>query len=200
MSSKVEMCNLALASMGADSIRDFSEGNKRSRMCDVFFDITRDYLLSLFDWPFARKYVKLNAIADPAGAPDGWSAYMLPADCMTPRNIAPLGTNTKWRQQGGWILTQASSDVYLYYTAKISNETLYSSPFSNLLILGLASRIAPAISKDKAISNTLKEEYKIAQAEMWESEANIGSEWVDHDGDPENDSFVTGDSFTEIPK
>lgn len=198
MPSKVEICNIALASMGADSIRDFSEGNKRSRMCDVFFDTTRDYLLSRFDWPFARKYVQLNAIADPVGVPDGWYAFQVPTDCKTPRDIAPAGTNIQWRLQADWILVKKSEDVYLYYTAKIMDETKFSDSFSNLLALGIASRIAPTISKDKAVAKMLYSEYRSEQADMWESEANIGSDWVDHDGDPENDSFVTGESFSSI--
>ena len=52
--SKIGICNLALAHLGADSIRSFEETNKRARMADVFFDQVRDYLLSKFDWPFFR--------------------------------------------------------------------------------------------------------------------------------------------------
>lgn len=199
MISKIDICNMSLASMGADSIRDFSEGNKRSRMCDVFFDITRDYLLSRFDWPFARKYAKLNQVSVSEGIPDGWYAFQIPADCMAPRDIAPLGTNIKWRVQGDKILCQ-KTEIYLHYTVKILDENKFSNTFSNLLTLGLAARISPAISKDKAITRMLYEEYKRELPDMWESEANIGNEWVDNDGDPENDSFVTGDSFTEIPE
>ena len=60
--SKIGICNLALAAIGEDSIRDFADGNKRARMCDVFYETTRDYLLGQFDWAFARRQQALQQL------------------------------------------------------------------------------------------------------------------------------------------
>ena len=117
-SSKIHICNIALASLGAQSIRSFDEDNKAARMCDTFFDSTRDYLLSKFDWPFARAMAKLQAIDTSAETlPPGYTAYGLPNDCRTPRDILPPGSRQSWELIGDRIYTEVAGDIFLQYTS-----------------------------------------------------------------------------------
>jgi hypothetical protein len=197
--SEVSICNLALATLGADSIRDFSEDNKRARMCKNFYDATRDYLLAKFDWPFSRSFKNLNQL-DLTGedTPDGEYGYQLPIDCQTPRDVHPMGSSTPWRIVGQRLYTTLTA-VGLYYTKTETNPAIFSNPFVNLLALGVAVRMCAPITQDKALAKVLFEQYQVEMGEVWESEANVGNEYRMFDENPENDSFVTGEALGNPP-
>lgn len=201
--SKVEICNVALAMLGADPIRSFEEKNKRARMAEIFFDFTRDYLLSRFDWPFARKFVKLQPLAESSDLtiPEGKTAYQLPNDCHTPRDLHPPGSKDKWYIMGDVLLCDIEPEqagVYLYYTAKTVDMNIYPHTFCNLLSLGLAVKLCAPISQDKPLQRALIEQFAAEQMNVWESEANVGEDYRAHDEDPNNDTFVYPDGVTPI--
>ena len=188
--SKVGICNLAFAMIGASAIRDFDESNKRARMAEVFYEPTRDYLLTKFDWPFARKYKKLQRLAaSDTDIPDGLFAFQLPNDCKTPRNIAPYGSRVKWEVYGT-SLVAATETASLFYTVQEVNPTRFSDTFVHLLSLGLAVKLAPVITQDKQLVATLQDQFIRGQNEAWESDANIGNLYREYDEDPNNDTFV----------
>lgn len=194
--SKIAICNLALAALGADSIRSFDEKNKRARMADVFFEPARDYLLSRFDWPFARKFIKLNQLTDETeAAPDGYYVYQLPADCETPRDLWPRGSKDWWEVNGQHLLCKKSEEVYIYYTCTELNPTIFSSTFAMLLATYLAVRMSPAVTQDKRVTDSLYSQYQNELRDCWESDANIGNDYRTYDEDPNNDSFVYPDGF-----
>ena len=200
--SKVEICNVALAMLGADAIRSFDENNKRARMADVFFDFTRDYLLAKFDWPFARKYAKLQPLStENLTVPSGQYPYQLPADCHTARDLAPPGTNATWHVMGEALYCPTApgeGEVNLYYTSKAIDVSKYPHTFANLLALGLAVKMSAPITQDKALTAALIDQFGIEQVNAWESEANIGEDYRSHDEDPNNDPFVYPDGVSPI--
>jgi hypothetical protein len=194
MSSKIHICNVALSILGSDSIRSFDESNKRSRMCDVFFDSVRDYLLAKFDWPFARSFAKLQQL-DRTGVdtPTGVYAYQLPTDCITPRDIFPSGSKDWWEVMGTVLFCKKSSDVYLYYTKREISTGMFSPTFEHLLALGMAVKMGPAIIQDKTILANIANQFNADQRDCWESDANIGNSYRAYDETPDNDSFVNPD-------
>lgn len=187
---------MALASLGADSIRSFDEENKRSRMCEVFYDYTRDYLLAKFDWTFSRALAKLNEVTVTTPVPDGTYVYQLPANCKTPRDLHPLGSRENWRIMADKLYCQIPPEVgvYLYYTFLQEDVSKYSDVFSNLLSLGLSARLCPAITQDKKLSNTLYSMYKGEILEVMEVDGNIGTDHPGNDDNPDLDTFVNPDS------
>ena len=167
--SKIQICNLTLASLGEDSIRSFDENNKRARLCDVFYDITRDFLLSKFDWPFARTFRNLNEVLVEFDVPDGVSVYQLPTDCETPRDIHPIGSRRHWYVQGNklYVKTSDGTGVGLYYTRKETNQALFTATFSNLLAVGLSVRLCAPITQDKKLARDLLQQYNMMQADFF---------------------------------
>lgn len=203
--SKIEICNVALAMLGADSIRSFSEKNKRARMADVFFDFTRDYLFQKFDWPFAKRFVKLqplNAEQMKLKVPAGMFPYQLPHECHAARDLYPMGSKDPWDVMGDVLYCTVDpateQEVCLYYTALIEDVTKYSSSFSNLLALGLAVKMCAPITQDKALQQSLNEQFTVEQQNTWEANANIGNLYREYDEDPNNDSFVYPDGVAPI--
>ena len=198
--SKIEICNVALAMLGADAIRSFDDKNKRARMADVFFDFTRDYLLTKFDWPFARKLAKLNPLdATTMIVPAGEYPYQLPNDCHAARSLHPR------RSQDPWYVLQdvlycrrvpsTEYDLLLQYTFKAVDVSKYSSTFNNLLASGLAVKMSPSITQDKALTAELGQQFLREQQDAWEADANVGDGYREPDEDPNNDSFVYPDGF-----
>jgi hypothetical protein len=192
--SEVGICNIALAALGAEAIRTFDEDNKRARMCKVFYDIARDLMLSKFDWPFARKYAQLQQL-DTTGLtiPTNMYVYQIPSDCKTPRTIQDLGSRDLWRVVADTIHCYISSGVYLYYTKHETNPAMFTDTFVDMVYLHLAVQMGPALTTDKKLVSLLREQYKMAQFDGWESDANIGNDYISHDDNPENDTFVNVD-------
>ena len=199
--SKIEICNVALAALGADAIRSFDEKNKRARMADVFFDFTRDHLLAKFDWSFARKYAKIQPLSG-VTTPEGLYAYQIPNDCHTPRDIAPRGSKTRWMVMGNVLYCEtdpdSGMDVMLYYTYRVIDTSKFPSVFNDLLALGLAVKMGPAITQDKALVGVLTDQFRLEQQNAWEFSANIGNDYREFDEDPNNDSFVYPDAVTNL--
>ena len=203
ITSKIGICNQALAAIGEDSIRDFDDGNKRARMCDVFYEVVRDYLLGQFDWPFARRQTELQKLAAPQDwVPEGTYAYGIPADCHHPLDLWPEGSMQNFEVRGEELyceIDSASSEVpvVLIYTRYEENPTKFSSQFSNLLSLALAVRVCLPLTEDKEMAKTLFGQYKDTAREAWGTDANIGNKHLHNDENPEFDPFVDPDfSFT----
>lgn len=206
--SKISICNLALAALGEDSIRSFDEDNKRSRMCDVFFESTKEYLLSKFDWPFACKLKKLQPVILPEDeVPYGEYGYQIPSDCKTPRDIHPRGGRDYWVVRGQVLFckippetdssgVRANRDVQLYYTYNNVDASQFTDTFATLLYIAMAVRMAPSLTQDKDLTRALAAQYQVEMREAWESDANIGNDYRAHDEDPNNDTFVHPDIAT----
>ncbi len=200
INSKIGICNLALAAIGEDSIRDFDEGNKRARMCDVFYEQMLNYLLGQFDWPFARSRKALQQLAEPSNwVPDGVYAYAMPSDCHVPLDIYPEGNRQEWEVMGDELYSEIDTtegedvELVLIYTRREVNPTKFSTEFSNLLGLGLAIRICPPMTGDKELTKALAAEFKVAKMDAWGTDANVGNKFLHSDDDPNLDPFVDAD-------
>ena len=193
--SEIDICNIALSEFGADAIRSFGEDNKRARMCKNFYDVTRDYLYAVFDWPFARKFKNLNELDLSAeDVPDGEHGFALPSDCLVARDVHPPGSSTAWRISGTILYTPLSA-VGLYYTRTETNSAIFSLAFINALASALAVRLCLPISQDKAAAKVLYAQFKQELRDCQEADANIGNDYRMFDEDPDNDSFVTGETL-----
>ena len=187
--SKIDICNLGLAHLGAAPIRSFDEQNKRSRMANTFFEADKELLLRKFDWPFARKAVVLSQVIIDGPIPDGQYAYERPSDCLVARDIDPEGKGLWWKVVGKQIYTMQSTAT-LHYTWYVTDTTFFSSTFSSLLALKLAIHMCPPITQDTKLLKMLQDMYTSEQYENWEPDANEGSEYRRYDEQPDNDTFV----------
>lgn len=105
MPSEVSICNRALASIGARStISALTEQSTEARACNLIFADTRDEVLNMAFWNFARKTELLSLIKSAPGTPTNagstanqWSSdyptppwlyeYAYPADALQIRQI-----------------------------------------------------------------------------------------------------------------
>lgn len=191
--SDVDICNIALAYIGADSIRSFDETNKRSRLCGIFFPSMRKMLLDGFDWPFARKLAALAAAPTTVTTPPGWYAYALPSDCSRVRDLYPPGSRDPWELIGRYLHCAMSENVHVYYTVKEIETARFSEAFSQLLALGVAVRLCMPITQNRDLYKSLAEEFRVMKMEVWEAEANTGNSYRAYNENPDNDTFVNNE-------
>jgi hypothetical protein len=89
------------------------------------------------------------------------------------------------------------SDVYggiatlgLYFTGSDVSVGNFSPPYTELLALGIAAKIAYPITQDKVLARDLRNEYSRYRLEAWEINANTGNTYRPEDERHENDTFV----------
>ena len=187
--SKIKICNMALANLGEASIRSFDEPNKRAKQCQVFYDLTQDYLLFRFDWGFARSFAKLQQLED-FDTPSGVYAFAKPPNCRALRDLYPRGSRQWWEILGDAVLTKIPGEVYFYYTASEVNPTKFSDAFAYLLASLLAVKLAPSISRSASMTKTLFDQYVREEADAFEADASQGNDYRPNDEKPDLDTFV----------
>ncbi len=210
--SEVDITNMALAMLGANTIRSLDEDNKRARLASIFYPMIRDYCLARFDWPFAKRYAELHmyeaendiVLHDMIGTevPDGWYPYAIPSDCLAPRDIDPIGSREKWIVIRKVILLRRPPEIpsYLWYTGEVTNTTEFSMQFIYILSLGLAAKLASSVAVNPEMAGAVTQQWQIEQTIGFTDDANIG-ENPDPDGNPRLDPFSEPDmaGYNYIP-
>lgn len=104
--SDTSICNQALSRIGTRStIASLTEASKEARACNLVYQQTRDEVLSMAFWNFAKKTASLSLLKSAPGTPTNqtgatqWSSaypappwlyeYSYPSDCLQFRMIVP---------------------------------------------------------------------------------------------------------------
>ncbi len=137
-----DICNLALDIMKEAEITNLERDNRPIvRWMKRNFDISRDSLLSRYDWNFALRRVVL---AKDSTAPEfGWSyRYSVPGECI---RVLPLttcgrseGVPIRSEVEGPYILTDAPGPLKVRYIFRNEDYDRYPPVF----VEALASYIA----------------------------------------------------------
>ena len=167
--SVVELCNTALGRLGISQIiASLDEQSNEARTCRVFYENTRDRVLTDMPWNFAKRTADLQDIGSP---PPGWTyRFRYPNDCLKVRSIISTeltGYPTQYlypgdinytndpqipyeviedEASGGLAIVCNLSPVSLVYTAQITNLMLFSQLAFDTLGWALASDIAAPLS------------------------------------------------------
>lgn len=158
--TETEICNLALAQIGAKRLDDLdADDSLQATLCNLFFDPIRDALLRSFWWRFASSRV---ALVEDSSSPDfEWdNQFDLPADFLALKSV--YGDNlTKDRNvtssfalEGLLLLTNAD-EVDIRYVAKITDVTLFDPLFVQVLALQLAIQLVMPLAQDQVLMDRL---------------------------------------------
>lgn len=172
MASEVDICNLALANMGANAnVASISppEGSVQAQLCARFYPIARDKLLEDHEWSFAerRQYLALYA----TNPTDSWLyAYALPADCVKPRAVLlPKSTDDTATQDyvestaddGSKIILTNVEDAVLVYTRRVTDTAKFGALVIDALAWLLTSFLAGPIIKGSEGAKVKESAYKM---------------------------------------
>lgn len=154
MSSKVDICNLALSHFGQDAniaSIDPSDGSVEADACARFYPIALAEMLEAHDWTFARKRATLAEVTNDRD--DFAYKYALPADCVKARRLLPEGysagpnDSADYELEGTFIYTD-EVNATLVYTRNLTDTTKFSGLFVTGLSMKLAAYVVGPITKD----------------------------------------------------
>ncbi|GHV34467.1 hypothetical protein FACS1894187_05070 [Synergistales bacterium] len=185
------LCERALSLINAPDMRDLDAGaaaaleacdeaglvnmraQKEAIVCARSFAVTRDKLLTLHPWVFARKNASLARMTVNTNMA-GWKyAFALPVDCLkalsvtktkTALDISDDGQRSFWSHYEiiGRALASNASAVWLLYTARITDTGLWDSVFADAFTALLAGAIAANVGAQNALNVAAAMEQKAA--------------------------------------
>lgn len=167
----VEICNLALVPLGADTIMDLDEDSENARKLKAIYSLVLKDILRAHPWNFALKRVELAQLVNTPLY--GYSYYyQVPADYL--RAVEINGENNIDYVVEGDTLLCSEETVELRYIAYIEDSTLYDSNFISLLASRLEAELAYAITQSKTLADSKWAIYKIKLARARSADAQEG--------------------------
>src|SRR5574337_37280 len=160
--SDVDICSLALRSLGSKSIQSFNDNTPSAQLMSALYPITRDAVLKSFRWKFAIKRQGLNLLnfqtfqfkQTRLELPTGRFTFSLPPDYLSmietdqdpsPYKIESFLTNTQTGAQQ-LVLISDNQSIGIRYISRITDPSLFDPTF----IIALAARL----SRDAALPET----------------------------------------------
>ena len=190
MASQIDICNQALAHIGADMINDINEASAGAKHCRLFFSSARDIVLRDHFWNFAAKTISLAPLSI---TPVGFDyAYTYPTDCIRVKAIwqavttaDPIKYEVRAKEGGGLMILTDEADAILEYTARITDAGQFDPTFADALSWRLAADLAMPLSKSLPIKQAMLTVYtnRLVQAEALDSregriDQEANSPWV----------------------
>jgi hypothetical protein len=155
MASKAQICNLALAHLGhtETTIANLTtDTGNTATQCRIHYDVARKFVLADHDWNFAEREVTLAETGTPSNL---WAyRYAYPSDCLKFRRVGRVSKTEKpipFRTTLGVSGKVIDTNLYQakgFYTADITNTSLFSPGFVEAFGWYLASALAPALTGD----------------------------------------------------
>jgi hypothetical protein len=147
--SVVGICNIALTSLGANTITSLSDGTAEAVLCDAVWDNARRAVLRMHPWNFALKRIELAA---EVGIPvfDYTKSYPLPADAL---RVIQVFQNPDYRLEGKRIVTNASTCFvkYIYDNQDIGS---WDDNFKDLMAARVRMDLAFGITRSNTAVTT----------------------------------------------
>jgi len=178
MSSRVEICNLALGAIGQNAIEHPDEHSAEAIHCKRVYDFVRRTVLRVHPWNFALKVAPLAKTVEPPQF--GYSfRYQLPHDCLYPIEIAngltPVSSGEVYNVSGrkgrlymtkvmGKELLANMDAAELAYTSNIEDATYFTDSFVEAFSFLLAARLSMLITKNANIQKNMMEMFQVALA------------------------------------
>lgn len=179
MASKIEICNLALNRIAANTVVSLDEGTQSARAVALVYDTTLAEMLEKHHWNFARIRRTLSrlAVADSELPPEWAFAYALPTDMAKFLYFEGQGITTAWPVENGeyrsatgytrWPgsaheiigdrIFSNSEDGIAIYTAQVTDTSKFTAAFTNAFIEALAAKLIMPIKGDERRYLALKD-------------------------------------------
>jgi hypothetical protein len=164
----VDICNLALSRVRADSIGSFTENSQEAVQCNILYALTRDHLLTSFSWGFAKE---TRALSLTGGTAQEWLyEYDYPNNCLrihyiippesgknivsgtgiaTPRiDYEPIPYEVGVGENGSRVILTDYDDAYISYTKSVTDTRLFDPLFVQSLAWLLAIDLAIPLGGD----------------------------------------------------
>ena len=160
--SPTDICNRALAMIGANRITSIGESSTAGTLCGLLYPELRDTLLADHSWNFAIKRKSLAA-AEAAPAWGYSSAFPLPSDCLRVLKPNAADPTQDWKVEGGSIVTNLGAPLEILYISSITDPVAFSAAFTDALVHRLAAELAMGLQNNASERDRL---VQIAEARL----------------------------------
>lgn len=173
MASEIQIMNMALIKLGADSITSRSDNKNSARVMNAIYEMVRDAELRRHRWRFAIKRASLPALTEaPVNGPF-LRQYQIPADSLRVLAVgddypsADLAdyrsrSSAEFSLEGQKILTNFPAPLSIRYTARITDTGIFDPAFTEALASRLAVSGCERITNDAQNRQLAIAEYKMA--------------------------------------
>jgi len=157
----IDVVNLALIELGDRTINALSEDNKRAKTMNAIYVGTRDEVLRLCPWTFAR--TRLSISADASNPLWGYgNRYALPADFLYMISVENLEDYTI---EDGYIHANSTSGVAdtslnVKYIKRVTDMSKADSLFVQALAAKLAFKACDRITQSNTKKDQLRFDYE----------------------------------------
>lgn len=168
MASRTSMSNRALSKLGQPRVNNIATTDtKAARTINEMYDTVRDAVLAAYPWNFAGKRATLAPDAD---APDwGWNyAYTMPSDFLA---LTEIDTDPDYEFEGGKILTDEGTILYIKYTAQITDEGSFSPLFTEAFATRMAFEGCEEITQSNTKKAAFGQEYEASLKQAYQLDA-----------------------------
>ena len=158
-----DICNTALNHIGKGTVTSVSDQNELGRTLKIHYDMQRRWLLTEYNWGFARRTEKLSWLDVKV---PGWDyVYAYPNDCLmvrqvyneetgsveNPYDIVNINDNTK-------AIVCNLAGAYIDYTYDVKDVDIFSPDFQTALSYFVAGAIALPLAGSAAMGQQMKNE------------------------------------------
>lgn len=182
---KIDICNMALAQLGEAPIESVKDQNERARKMDLFYDAARREVMRKHDWAFSRRAGKLARVTIPKEEnPFPMSeTYAYPADALyVVRVFVPCKSAERLPFNEFYsaalhkkCIASPLEHAHAEYVQDITDESLFTPDFCDMLALCLASKTAMTLTGDAQLAQLAYQKYMLALDEA--RIANKTEEW-----------------------
>ena len=159
MASKTQICNLALAQLGASRLTSITDNTTEAKLCNTFFDDIVDEVLIESPWSRSIKRVALVKTTNtPAFGFD--SEFQLPTDVLRVIEInnESLG-NIPFAIEFDKLNIDASA-VSIKYISRLTNTGDFGVALTRAIVARLAAELAYPITGSPQIAQSLYERFE----------------------------------------
>lgn len=156
MSSKVQICNLALSRLGASRITSLSDNTTEAKLCKTFFDDIADEVMMRGPWNSTVSLKALNKTSNtPAFGFD--SEFQLPTDpfCLRVLNINEDIPGTYEFIISGDKLLVSLSAVKVKYIGRVTDTEKYDPMLRAAIVSRLAAELSLAITGSASVQERM---------------------------------------------
>jgi hypothetical protein len=181
ITSEVDICNEALAYIGASPIVSLDENTQEARTCKRFYATTRDSYLQSHPWSFATQMVPITELSLPDKFKDYEYIYSFPAKCLKLLSVRMEDGREEmafiirtFSDTGGanykTILSNANP-AYAECIFRITDPCLFDSLFTEALSLALSKKLAIPISRRVQLLQSVTALFREANDRALEADA-----------------------------
>lgn len=160
--NRTDICNMALSIIKRQRIDSLEDSSEEAKACKIYYEHTRERLLKMYNWGFARKLEKLALRTDKI---PGWEyCYGYPAECLTVQLVfeEERARMREMERQDFQIITISGNDrvigsnvpeAWVEFTHNVKNTESFSPEFTEALTRMLAANLAFPLTGNSDLTN-----------------------------------------------